>query len=78
MSNEIIVVFGNGRQAQQWARDNGVNPMHVFSADRPDSLRGRCGKVRAVNLQLETLISPARRELWRETRENIRLVEMRA
>lgn len=78
MSKEITVVFGDKRQAQQWARDNRVNPMRVFSADRPDSLRGLCGEVRVVNLQLETLISPARRALWNDTRENIRLVEMRA
>lgn len=73
----IYVVFGSRQQAQIFARLNGIHPHIVFSADDPDSLRGHSDRVIQVeNNDRPYLIQPDRAKRWKETRRNIKLIEM--
>lgn len=74
----IYVVFGSWAEARNYARAKGISPLDLFSADYPDQLRGRCAKVVQVhNSDRPYLIEPARAKRWEETRQNIKLVEMK-
>ena len=73
----IYVVFGSRQEALNYASLNGIHPQIVFSADDPDSLRGRSARVVEVfNQDRPYLINPARAKRWEETRRNIKLIEM--